>query len=221
MSTTPTLNPFPEVDEQPSSPLIPIIAAVILGVATCAGVLLWRWPSIQGSSAPEAEKVPRTKISSQSKDWDFYTAEIDTLINELKSQKESYDKKFKDLSAVQLRIDTEKKELLRIRTEIDKMRQDLTTQTTEMQTAEKSNLRNLARTYSNMKPSQAVAIVAEMSDENVVKLLALMKPDIVAKILGEMSRTADGAGNATSSMAARAAKLSDQLRLFKQEQPQQ
>jgi len=101
------------------------------------------------------------------------------------------------------------------------MRQDLTTQTTEMQTAEKSNLRSLARTYSNMKPSQAVAIVAEMSDENVVKMLALMKPDVVAKILGEMSRTADGAGNATSSMAARAAKISDQLRLFKQEQPPQ
>jgi len=221
MSTTPTLNPFPEVDEQPSSNLLPIIAAVILGVATCAAVLLWRWPSIQDSSSPETEKVQRTKISSQSKDWDFYTAEIDTLINELKIQRDSYDKKFKDLSAVQLRIETEKKELIRIRSEIDKMRQDLSTQTTEMQTAEKSNLRSLARTYSNMKPSQAVAIVAEMSDENVVKMLALMKPDVVAKILGEMSRTADGAGNATSSMAARAAKISDQLRLFKQEQPPQ
>lgn len=220
--TTPTLNPFSEADEQPSSNWLPVIIAIVLGIATSAAILLWRWPSVQGGAgAAEAshsvlEQTPRTKIKSQSKDWDFYTAEIDALVNELKNEREAYQKKNKDLAAVQLRIETEKKELIRIRSEIEKMRQDLTEKTTELQSSEKGNVRNLSRTYSNMKPTQAVAILSEMSDANIVKLLALMKPDVTARILGEMARTDNGSGNA--SMAARAAQLSDQLRLLKQDQ---
>ena len=72
-----------------------------------------------------------------------------------------------------------------------------------------------------MKPTQAVAILAEMSDANIAKLLATMKSDVVAKILGEMSRTVDPAAEPGSktTLAARAAAISNQLRLFKNEQP--
>jgi hypothetical protein len=153
------------------------------------------------------------------KDWDFYTTEIDNLVNELKTERENYQKKAKDFAAVELRIATEKKELVRIREEIEKMRSELTEKTTEMQASEKTNVRNLSRTYSNMKPTQAVAIISEMSDANIVKILALMKPDIQAKILAEMAKTPDGstaAGSGNATLAPRAAKLSDQLRLLKQ-----
>jgi len=217
MNTTPTLNPFADADEKPDSNWMPIIAAVILGIATSAGVLMWRLPSITASSTPVESHTPstiKTKITSQSKDWDFYTAEIDNLVNELKTERENYQKKAKDFAAVELRIATEKKELVRIREEIEKMRSELTEKTTEMQASEKTNVRNLSRTYSNMKPTQAVAIISEMSDANIVKILALMKPDIQAKILAEMAKTPDGSGIAT--LAPRAAKLSDQLRLLKQ-----
>jgi flagellar motility protein MotE (MotC chaperone) len=217
MNTTPTLNPFADADEKPDSNWMPIIAAVVLGIATSAGVLMWRLPSITASSTPVESHTPstiKTKITSQSKDWDFYTTEIDNLVNELKTERENYQKKAKDFAAVELRIATEKKELVRIREEIEKMRSELTEKTTEMQASEKTNVRNLSRTYSNMKPTQAVAIISEMSDANIVKILALMKPDIQAKILAEMAKTSDGSGNAT--LAPRAAKLSDQLRLLKQ-----
>ena len=219
MNTTPTLNPFADADEKPDSNWMPVIAAVILGIATSAGVLMWRLPSITASSTPVESHTPstiKTKITSQSKDWDFYTAEIDNLVNELKTERENYQKKAKDFAAVELRIATEKKELVRIREEIEKMRSELTEKTTEMQSAEKTNVRNLSRTYSSMKPTQAVAIISEMTDANIVKILALMKPDIQGKILAEMAKTSDGSGNAT--LAPRAAKLSDQLRLFKQQQ---
>ncbi len=224
MNTTPTLNPFADPDEKPASNWMPILAAIILGIATSAGVLMWRLPSITASSNPASSHAPstvKTRITSQSKDWDFYTTEIDNLVNELKTEREKYQKKAKDFDAVELRIATEKKELIRIRQEIEKMRAELTEKTTEMQGAEKSNVRNLSRTYSNMKPTQAVAIISEMTDANIVKILALMKPDVQARILAEMAKTPDpaisaGSGNAT--LAPRAAQLSDQLRLFKQQQ---
>ena len=219
-ANTPTLNPFSEADQKPSSSWGLILLAVILGTATAAGVLLLKWPSV--TTLPPEPPTTRTKIKSQSKDWDFYTAEIDNLLQELQKQRTAYEIKTKDLGAVEMRIEAEKQELLRLRSEIQKMRDDLTTQTTELLSTEKSNVRNLARTYASMKPSEAVTILAEMSDANIVKLLATMKADIVAKILGEMSKTKDPAAPADSKMtlANRAAAISDQLRLFKNESPQ-
>jgi flagellar motility protein MotE (MotC chaperone) len=219
-ANTPTLNPFSEADQKPSSSWGLILLAVILGTATAAGVLLLKWPSV--TTLPAEPPATRTKIKSQSKDWDFYTAEIDNLLQELQKQRTAYEIKTKDLGAVEMRIEAEKQELLRLRGEIQKMRDDLTTQTTELLSTEKSNVRNLARTYSSMKPAEAVAILAQMSDANIVKLLATMKADIVAKILGEMAKTKDPAAPADSktTLANRAAVISDQLRLFKNETTQ-
>ena len=96
MNTTPTLNPFADAEEKSSSNWMPILAAIILGIATSAGVLMWRLPSITESVSPSTASNPstiKTKITSQSKDWDFYTAEIDNLVNELKTERESYEKK--------------------------------------------------------------------------------------------------------------------------------
>lgn len=226
-ANTPILNPFSEADQKPSSSWGLILLAVILGTATAAGVLLLKWPSV--TTLPPEPPATRTKIKSQSKDWDFYTAEIDNLLQELQKQRTTYEVKTKDLGAVEMRIAAEKQELLRLRDEllrlrgeIEKMRDDLTTQTTELLSTEKSNIRNLARSYAIMKPAEAVAILSEMSDANIVKLLATMKADIVAKILGEMAKTKDPAAPADSktTLANRAATISDQLRLFKSENTQ-
>ena len=219
-ANTPTLNPFSEADQKPSSSWGLILLAVILGTATAAGVLLLKWPSV--TTLPPEPPATRTKIKSQSKDWDFYTAEIDNLLQELQKQRTAYEMKTKDLGAVEMRIEAEKQELLRLRGEIQKMRDDLTTQTTELLSTEKSNVRNLARTYASMIPVEAVAILSQMSDANIVKLLATMKADIVAKILGEMAKTKDPAAPADSktTLANRAAVISDQLRLFKNETTQ-
>ena len=215
-ANTPTLNPFSEADQKPSSSWGLILLAVILGTATAAGVLLLKWPSV--TTLPPEPPATRTKIKSQSKDWDFYTAEIDNLIQELQKQRIGYEVKTKDLGAVEMRIAAEKQELLRLREEllrlrgeIEKMRDDLTSQTTELVSTEKSNIRNLARSYAIMKPAEAVAILSEMSDANIVKLLATMKADIVAKILGEMAKTKDPTAPADSrtTLANRAATISD------------
>jgi flagellar motility protein MotE (MotC chaperone) len=226
MKPTPTLDPFGEAETESPSLWGPIIIAIVLGIATSAGVLYWRLPSIdatmQAPTHSETTALVKTKIKAQSKNWDFYTGEVENLMKELREEKMTYEQKTKDLAAVQMRINTEKKELLHIQDEIKKMREELTQNTTEIQDTEKSNIRSLARTYSNMKPAEAVAIISKMHDSDVAKLLAMMKNDVVAKILGEMSKTVDpnaetGAQNAT--MSERAARISRQLQLLTKSQP--
>lgn len=234
MKPTPTLNPFGAAEAEPPSLWGPIIIAILLGIATSAAVLFWRWPTI-GEKIESIPAISKTRITTQSKDWDYYTGEVENLMKELQEERTAYEKKTKDLAAVEMRIETEKKELLRtreellrLRGEIESMREELSSRTTEMQDIEKTNIRNLARTYSNMKPAEAVAIFIEMSDDNVAKLLAGMKNDVVAKILGEMAKTKDpkaeedspaAAGAEPATLAPRAAAISEKLRLLKKEQP--
>jgi flagellar motility protein MotE (MotC chaperone) len=234
MKPAPTLNPFGAAEAEPPSLWGPIIIAVILGIATSAAVLYWRWPTI-GAKIENIPAISKTRVTTQSKDWDYYTGEVENLMKELQEERSAYEKKTKDLAAVEMRIETEKKELvrtreelLRLRGEIESMREELSSRTTEMQESEKSNIRNLSRTYANMKPAEAVAIFVEMSDDNVAKLLAGMKNDVVAKILGEMAKTkdpkatenptADAAGAEPATLAPRAAAISEKLRLLKKEQ---
>ena len=81
-------------------------------------------------------------------------------------------------------------------------------------TDEAKNLRSLAQTYSTLTPHAAVAIIREMDDTTVVKILSLMKPDVVGPIFEEMA----GASGGDTSLAQHAAVLSDKLRLMKSAQ---
>ena len=91
------------------------------------------------------------------------------------------------------------------------MRKEIGERVIEINTDETKNLRGLAQTYTNLTPKAAVAIIREMDDVTVVKILSLMKPDIVAPIFEEMSKTPDKDGL----LSRRAAVLSEKLRLLK------
>ncbi len=225
MKPTPTLDPFGEAESESPSLWGPIIIAIILGIATSAGVLFWRWPSI-GATAEEpshakATTLFKTKAEAGSKNWDFYTGEVENLMKELQEQKATYEKKTKDLGQVEERIGTEKKELLRIQDEIKKMRDEFNSHTAQVQGSEKSNLRTLAGTYSNMKPIDAAAILAQTTETDAAKILSVMKKDAAGKILGEMARMKDPnaeGGAKDASLAPRAAKITEQIRLLNPEQ---
>ena len=61
--------------------------------------------------------------------------------------------------------------------------------------------------------TEAVAIFREMDENMAVKILSMMKPENVAPILGEMTKAPARPGE--ESMARRAARISDKLRLIK------
>jgi flagellar motility protein MotE (MotC chaperone) len=95
------------------------------------------------------------------------------------------------------------------------MRKEIADRVIEINTDELKNLRTLAQTYANLTPKGAVAIIREMDDVTVVKILSLMKSDVVAPIFEEMSKTAA----IDAPLARRAATLSEKLRLMKANKP--
>ena len=149
------------------------------------------------------------------KGWDFWTIEIENLSNELKGERARLQKQSEGLNQRAARLADEEKELAKVRTEMETLRREIGQRVIEINADEAKNLRSLAQTYTSLTPRAVVAIFKEMDDVTVVKILALMKPDVIGPIFEEMSHT----GGSDGTLARRAAVLSEKLRLMKSTKP--
>jgi flagellar motility protein MotE (MotC chaperone) len=192
--------------------LLPILTVVLGLLGGIAGGLL---PIMQlapelVAAAKEARAEAEHGVPRPAKPWDFWTIEIENLTAELKEKTETLSEREAHLDARETRIAAEMAELEKTRKEIAEMRRALDRSLFQVAESESKNLRSLATTYAAIEPQAAIAILSEMDETTVVKILSLMKPDSVAAILGEMGRI--GFGN--PEVLKRAASLSEKLRLI-------
>lgn len=128
--TPPTLDPFHARHDTGSSASALVVTSLILGICTAAGVLFFKWPKGEDSHSTTTKDQIASIISGDrsenSKDWNFYTTEIDNVIQELRAEKEKYETKSKDLIATQLQLEAEKEELARLHRNIESMRRQFT-----------------------------------------------------------------------------------------------
>lgn len=182
------------------------LLAALLNIGTTGGLI---YLNRGQASAPELQEAERK--AAVPKFWSFRAEDVDALVLELKSERARLVTRQTELDKVAVQVEAEKQELEKTRAEIVAMREEIARKVPEMQETEVKNFKTLAQTYSIMTPLAVVAIFAEMDETMTVKILAMMKPDKVAGILQEMARTRDK----DDTMAKRAARLSDRLRLLK------
>jgi flagellar motility protein MotE (MotC chaperone) len=189
----------------------PIVLAAIGLVLSLVTGLGWFWFAARSvlaeAAAHKPEKVEKPKPEAP---WDFWTIEIDNLSAELKGQKDALRKREESVAAREARVVAEREELAKLRKQLEGMRAEISGRMVEIEAEEARNLKTLANTYSNLTPKSAIAIFREMDDAMVVKILSLMKADVVSALFEEM-----GKGAASDpAMARRAAAISEKLRLL-------
>lgn len=160
---------------------------------------------------PPKRAVDKDDPELKARGWDFWTIEIDNLANELQDQKTKLKKTSDELAQRAALLSSEEKELTKVRESLEKLRKDITDRVSEVRADESKNLRTLAQTYSALTPKAAVAILREMDDATVVKILSLMKIDVVGGIFEEMAKTPSSDGG----LSRRAAILSERIRVLK------
>lgn len=188
-----------------------LIAVLGIFSGTLVG-LGWFWRAGEALMAHAIASIPPpVVVEGKAQGWDFWTIEIEGLSSELKEERARLRSQAETLNQRAARLASEQQELAKIRADIEAMRAEIGRRVIEITADEAKNLRSLAQTYSNLTPGAAVAILREMDDTTVVKILSLMKSDVVGPIFEEMANTPGPDG----SMAKRAAALSEKLRLMK------
>jgi flagellar motility protein MotE (MotC chaperone) len=190
------------------SPLAATVLSMLMSMAI--GIFLCiqaAGPLLEMAVRNRAKAVPK----KEEKGWDFWTIEMENLSNDLKEERARLHKAADLLDQREARITAEEKEMDRVRSDIDGLRKQIGDKVTEVSAEESKNIKSLAQTYASLSPHAAVAILREMDDTTVVKILSQMKPDVVGPIFEEMSKTTDG----DVPLARRAAILSERLRLMR------
>ncbi len=196
-----------------SSPLLTGVLGFLLSVAVGVAVT-WRAATALVDRAIHA-RAHVEPTEQKKKGWDFWTIEIENLSSELKEDRDRMKKRLEELDQREARIAATEKELAKARADVAALRKDISDRIVEMSSDEAVNLRKLSQTYANLTPRAVVAIIREMDDGTAVKILALMKPEVVGPIFEEMSKTAGTDGP----LARRAAVLSEKMRMLKAAKP--
>lgn len=203
-----------------TSPLVTIMVATLLGVGLSCYLVLRRVPDY---AAMAAAMRPKPKVTPSHLPDRLPPVDVTSrAVSELRLAKDQLAVREASLMEQQKRLEAERLELARTRGDIDLMRQQVETYLAEAKglhgkaraedaASELKNLKTLVQTYSTMSPKSTVAILQQMEDPSVIKILALMKVDVVAGIFEEMGKQAAG----DPLVAKRAAKLAEGVKNYR------
>jgi len=174
------------------------------------------WPKSPPKPPPQSEETeaePETEAAS----LNYGNPEIDELMSELRLRREALEAREVQLKAWETRLQAERSELnvvtqlvSRVQADLDqtisRAQADLDKSVLRIRADEMANLKRLAKTYNDMSPQAAGAILKNQDDETVAKLLLLMKDSEVAVFLEQLAKQGDAE-------AKRASLLTERIRM--------
>ncbi|ATC63670.1 hypothetical protein CMV30_06725 [Nibricoccus aquaticus] len=192
-----------------TNPIILVALGLFLGIGT--SLFMFMQAAAPLVAAAKLTRVkPEHAVIKPEAPWDFWTIEIENLAAELKDAKAGLKKREDEIIAREGRFTAERLELAKQRQQLEALRAEIANTMLSIKDDEMKNMKSLAATYSSLSPKATLAIFKQMDDATVVKLLALMKTDVVSPLFEEMGKQ----GAADPAFAKRAAQLSEKLRLY-------
>ena len=137
--------------------------------------------------------------------WERHDPEVDQLLKEVKAEKEQLAKRAADLRELETRLAAERAEINQITQRVARLQFEFDQSIVRVKEEEAPNLKKLARMYAAMSPEGASAIMRELDDMVVVKVMSFMKEDQSAPLLDAMA-------TASEAQAKRAANIAEALR---------
>lgn len=184
------------------------VAVAILGVIVYLGTTLaFLRPSelIPTPPAPAAQTSLPTPTSATVPSWEFLNADLDKLVEELKTEKIALDRREKELNDLARRLESERAEINQVTQQVYQLQREFEKTFSRIRDEETSNLKKLAKTYAAMTPENAANILKEMPDDQVFRIVSFMKESETAAILEAMAQMG-------KDETKRAARITDQLR---------
>lgn len=136
--------------------------------------------------------------------WKFRNPEFNQWVAQIKSEKENLDTREQHLNELQTRLNAELQEISTVTQTVAQLQENFDQNVIRFKAQETDNVKHQAKLISAMSPEGAVAMLAEMPDDNAVKILFTMKTDEASLILDALSKKGEP-------QAKRAAQLTQRL----------
>ena len=176
----------------------------LLGAVTYLGVTVMLVASAKNLSSTTATSEAEPP-GGRGPSWDFNNPEVDRLVSELIQEKQNLTTREQQLNELAARLQAERAEINQVTQMVCRLQQEFDRNVLHVREDEAANLRKLAKIYSTMTPEGATTIIRQLEDEDIAKLLLIMKEGDAAPLLENLAKLGDAE-------AKRAAALSERLR---------
>ena len=146
---------------------------------------------------PFDEEVKRSAEDDPS--WKFRNPEFDQWINEIKREKDHLALREQQLQELQTRLESERQELSVVTQAVVQMQAEFDRNVIRYNAQEVDNLKRQVKVLNAMPPDSAAGLLSDMPNDDVVRLLAMMKPDQASILLETLTKR--GAGQARRAAA--------------------
>ena len=136
--------------------------------------------------------------------WKFRNPEFNQWVAQIQNEKERLDLREQQLDEWQTRLNTELQEISTVTQTVSRLQSDFDRDVILIKAQESDNVKHQAKLISAMSPEGAVAMLNQMSDDDVVRILFTMKADQASAILDTLSK-------AGPDQARRAAQITERL----------
>ena len=137
--------------------------------------------------------------------WKFRNPDIDQWVSQIKDQQETLAVREQQLKDWEARLAAESREIAAVTQAVTRTQEEFDKHVLLFTDQQKDNAKKQLKVITDMTPAGAVAMLDEMPDDEVVRLLYTLKPDVSGGILDAMSKL--GAGGAK-----RAAALTEKIK---------
>lgn len=119
--------------------------------------------------------------------WKFRNPEFNEWVSQIQSEKEKLDVRQQQLDEWQTRLNLELQEMSLVTLTVNQLQSNFDQNVIRFKAQETDNIKHQAKLISAMSPQGAIAMLNQMSDDDVVRILFIMKPDQASAILDAMS----------------------------------
>jgi flagellar motility protein MotE (MotC chaperone) len=159
-------------------------AVVIGGVLYLAATILVLQPAKFAGLRPAA---PADRSADDDPSWRFRNPEFNQWVAQIKEEKDALALREQHLTELQNRLAAERQEIMTVTQTVAQLQADFDRNVIRFKTQETENVHRQAKLIAAMSPAGAAAMIAEMPDDDVVRILFTMKTDEASAILDTLS----------------------------------
>jgi len=137
------------------------------------------------AAPPSAAAVNRSADDDPS--WRFRNPEFAEWVTQIKEEKEALAVREQHLTELQNRLAAERQEILTVTLTVARLQTNFDQNVIRFSAQETENVKHQSKLIAAMSPAGAAAMIAEMPDDEVVRILFTMKTDEASAILDMLS----------------------------------
>lgn len=138
-----------------------------------------------GQVAPAVKALP---VAEDDPSWKFRNPDIDQWVSQIKNERDTLAVREQQLKEWESRLVAESREIASVTQAVSRTQLEFDKRVLLFTEQQKDNAKKQLKVIADMTPDGAVAILNEMPDDEVARLLYTLKPDISGAILDAMSK---------------------------------